>query len=686
MGSRFSIVAPAALLCLLSGIGARDAAAQDSLPCDADSSRYEGFAIRQARVGSPFSFPGGVLFQSGLVQPPGAEFRNAATGEIAKKLRDELTAAPLPEPPFSITAVVAFLENCDDTSRQVDVVYYLFATRLLLPQSWTWESSKARSEDPRTASGVVSSGPRLTLTPALRFDSTDRLVGGGRLVFGAPQGRIRLTADAAGSKTFTNAAAEVSGRHVPEKAGLWQLAYGAGYRFRRERADGQDLRQGFGYGWLSGATRPLPGLNGALRYGFQVESGIKKFAPDTPGLSTDARYTAVKLVGGLSGGKGTHDYAAQAGVQLGLAGDLTPAYRKWLLDAVYGWRISPRRPLFDHRALDLEWHLAAGLLTPDNGGAALQNDRFFGGTREKAFTEMADWHFPATPVVRSFPANRFAAPRSTSNGLGRGEKFVSMNFTAAMTTWRLPLLPKEVREAKDFNDQIEAGKGTAQAALESYHESKDPAFDAAIPVGTTVEATLEALNKKLGSLTAPATLQEALEACQENAERLADRMPSVMKGRVFAAVLNASVSGTLPSVAKTCGDELNAVLTGAPLTTELATLKAAQAQLDDIVRNRVNHALVEKRAKDDSALAVRALDAFSKEINLVSLDPVFIYDVGYVEGPAGHMTRHAVGAGVRLTLASHVSFTAGYAVNGNRVGGEPRGAVFVNIRFIDLIR
>jgi hypothetical protein len=146
------------------------------------------------------------------------------------------------------------------------------------------------------------------------------------------------------------------------------------------------------------------------------------------------------------------------------------------------------------------------------------------------------------------------------------------------------------------------------------------------------------------------------------------------------------VSGTLPTVAKACGDELNTRLAGRPLSAELEELDAARAKLDDIVRNKVNHAIVVKRAEEDSALAVRALDAFSKEINLVSLDPVFIYDIGYVDGPAGDLIRHGVGAGVRLTFASHVSFMAGYAVNANRARGEPGGAVFLNVKFIDLIR
>ena len=83
----------------------------------------------------------------------------------------------------------------------------------------------------------------------------------------------------------------------------------------------------------------------------------------------------------------------------------------------------------------------------------------------------------------------------------------------------------------------------------------------------------------------------------------------------------------------------------------------------------------------------RALTALVHEINLVSVDPVFIFDTAYIgPGPAPRLVRYGLGGGARLTLGSHVSFTAGYAVNANRGAGEPRGAVFLEMKFHDLIR
>jgi hypothetical protein len=140
-------------------------------------------------------------------------------------------------------------------------------------------------------------------------------------------------------------------------------------------------------------------------------------------------------------------------------------------------------------------------------------------------------------------------------------------------------------------------------------------------------------------------------------------------------------------VAVACEEELNARLAGTPLSAELGALDKARVMLDDIVRNKVNHQLVAKRAEQDSALGVRVLEAFTNEINLISLDPVFIYDVAALTNAATvDTTRHALGGGVRVTFASHVSFMGGYAVNLNRAPGEPSGAAFVSLKFIDLIR
>jgi len=65
-------------------------------------------------------------------------------------------------------------------------------------------------------------------------------------------------------------------------------------------------------------------------------------------------------------------------------------------------------------------------------------------------------------------------------------------------------------------------------------------------------------------------------------------------------------------------------------------------------------------------------------------DPVVVFDRA---GGSSSLVRYAAGGGLRVTLASTVSFQAGYAVNVNRGPGEPRGAFFIiGMRFHDVIR
>ena len=104
-------------------------------------------------------------------------------------------------------------------------------------------------------------------------------------------------------------------------------------------------------------------------------------------------------------------------------------------------------------------------------------------------------------------------------------------------------------------------------------------------------------------------------------------------------------------------------VSGSANAASAANASSASFVRPDAAYNRAAiHQQVAKRAQEDSALATQVLDTFSKELNLLSVDPVLVYDVASLRtGAADTITRHALGAGVRLTIASHALFTVGYA-------------------------
>jgi len=98
---------------------------------------------------------------------------------------------------------------------------------------------------------------------------------------------------------------------------------------------------------------------------------------------------------------------------------------------------------------------------------------------------------------------------------------------------------------------------------------------------------------------------------------------------------------------------------------------------------------VTERAKTEFKLPKRAIDAFTNEMNLMSISPLVIFDAARI-GPqlssAAGGLRYGIGGGVRFGLASHVNFDIGYAVNPNPKPWEGRGAFFFSMRFLELIR
>ena len=504
---------------------------------------------------------------------------------------------------------------------------------------------------------MLPAAPRLSLEPVASFDESDKFVVGARAAFVDPSSSFQFAAEGAASQRYTNLAASASGSHDFEQTALWRVSYGAGYRFQEQPIEKDDLSQGFAFGWVSALTRPFPALGAPIRYAVQLEEGFQDSELAGVGFISDTRYTALKLLTGASGGTGPHDYSLNLGVQLGSTHGVSPDWSKLLLDSAYAVRVRPKTAFFDHRSIDLETRLTAGWLWPIGRGRAPQDERFFGGVRPHPFTEISDWNVRNAPFIRGYANNQFFG---LLDGAPSGrEHFAALNLTVALTTWRLPLLPREVYTNEEFLTKINAQKNSAREVLATYHESRDPAIVEVEKAADDVEPVLTSLQMQIESLTVPDDLSEALELCKASVDQA---LTNVKKGRTSKSfgVLRRDVAGGLPRVIRDCEENLNARLDRIEIHAAARQIEQERARIEDILENRVDHQAVERKVDEDFAIVDRALTAFVHEINLVSVDPVVLFDTAYVGPTASSVfVRYSVGGGLRVTLGSTASFTLG---------------------------
>lgn len=682
LGLRIVVAALGSLA--LSIAGAIDARAEPG-PCAERASSYEGYRLRNVDLKA---FPPLWLLQTlslGDELPPAGSIFSIDAAARARDAIDSKTrgSSGIAEAPVSVTVVMFFISECDDTRRELDLSYSLFMTRLTPSMIYSLEFLQEQRNDPASASGVVPRGPQLSLEPSAYYDEADRFVPGARLALSDPD--LQGFVEGGSSEYYTNLAAGLFGESRLDMPNLWRGAYGAGYRYEVQPQDHEKLRQWNGFGWLSGATQPSTLLAGPLRYGAQLERGDATSQLESPGFERESDYTALKLVVGASGGRGIHDYALSIGGQVGAVEGLEPAWFKLLLDSSYGIRIVPDGEFFDHRSIDVDARLGAGWLEPIGQRRAPQNERFFGGARPHPFTEIPDWSFRSAPVNRGFSDNRLVASL-TGSPSGR-EYYASLNLTVGMIAWRVPLIPPDLYRSDEFAQLIEAEKGTARSGVESYHESHDPAIRDVERAAAAIEPDLASLQSLVSNLDVPDSLSDAHEECQEMVAQTIILLTEAKQSRVYS-FLRASVGAGLPTVIEACGENLNDQLPepSAEIHGAIERLARQLVVVDDVFSNRIDRATVDRRTNEDFALADRALTAFVKEINLYSIDPVVLFDVTYVGPSSDRFIRYAAGGGLRVTLASHASFTAAYAANLNRGHDEPAGAFVFELTIHDLIR
>jgi len=123
------------------------------------------------------------------------------------------------------------------------------------------------------------------------------------------------------------------------------------------------------------------------------------------------------------------------------------------------------------------------------------------------------------------------------------------------------------------------------------------------------------------------------------------------------------------------------------LEVEAGHLAGARADIKQQLQ-KVQVPEIEKKANRDVAFTGRTLDVIFRELNLVSVSPLVVFDVARI-GPAADpryaKPRYGLGGGVRFSLVT-LDLDIGYSSNPNPLPGERRGAWVFSLNMNDLFR
>ena len=679
-----TIVAGALLLGLLRA----DVTAAQTLSagrCDAGDLRE--FTIRNARLEDPFWMlrlrrPTAATLAA-IDRLRGQRYAFDTVNAVAKQIESDTFRPARAESLVRIDYADIGTVDCQD--RQLDVVFRTFSAEVSRNLSALFEWG-ANDKAPNETAGVAQPNAAWQFAPEARFD---RALGfaagarakatwsGGHLPFGS------LDVDAIGSNESHLVSASLVGGYDSATSWLRRASWRVAFLDSSAPAGGVHLEDRNGSAQFFVASRPLKGL--VARFGGALDGGRTHsgFAPDqlTPQIVANSDVTSAKLFGGVTARGGRQSFAASYALFLGsTAGGFHGDWRKQIGDATHELWL----PFRDHRLFEVEQRLTFGVLQTITALPAAE--RFFAGAGNDSFLIGDDWRLRTGPVIRSIPTNQFSL-----SGIG-GDRFAAYASTTAFTVWGKPVVPKELLDDQGFGRKLQGQLVSARNALDIVYRSEDPSFRSIKDRLPAVVATLQRIGdaKAVAQSTAPLP-PEAFEPCEDalHASRsaadhaLADK-PVQSYGWVKEMLPDGDFA--LDEVVSSCGVDLIAALNGvgasvsqlASASTDLTAQVSALREQFAAIDNRRSA----ERAGHDMAYAERALTIITRQMNITSISPVFIFDVAHI-GPAGDDPysgyRYAVGGGLRFTLASTVSFTATYAVNPRRRPGEGSGALVFSL-------
>ncbi|HLK64947.1 MAG TPA: hypothetical protein VKU19_16005 [Bryobacteraceae bacterium] len=590
---------------------------------------------------------------------------------------------------FRASVIFAAATNCHQNPNTLDLKYQIYSTVPPKILSATPESQVQARQSPQDTAGLTQGGSAFHFTPAGGYNAAERWYGGGNLQVTKRIAAFplfdTLSAEGRGSSTMREINLALAGSAEP-LGPIEHMDWRLNYLQADNPADTSELRRTLLSGQYSAATRPFAGGNLTARFGASIEGGNLHSNFPTAQLAVNtvpgAEYGALRFYGGLASRLSHNVFSASYGLELGSIGPAQQIdWRKHIVDVVDDFWI----PLRPHYQLDVDARFTAGKIQVP--GSIPATERFFGGNQETFFVPGDSWQIRASPYIRAIPANRF---QFTSQGAG-AQSFASANLTIAAPVKAWPLVPTVVeREAGPLLDgQITS----ATSVLQNHYAMSSPGFQQVLQLLEPLQNALTALRTALTSVQAdvPAptftNCNNKLLGANFNLTMARRKMAAPKRDDTLYGSALAPLSD-IPQVVTACVDQLIPQGATAPgfqqirdSVAQADRLRGQMKQLSDAIQPAAA-----ARAADETRFVRRTINTLLRDMNVLSIGPVAVFDVAHIgpTGPGIDGMRYGPGGGLRLSIASMVTFTSGYAWNINRQPGEGPGAVFFEIGIRDL--
>jgi len=637
---------------------------------------------------------------------------------------------------FASRAAYPDIENCNATTKHLDIVYRVYSLSFSNYLTRTFEFR--RKEEASRGVPETTATKRLSqfmVRPYAGYNRSRGVFGGTSFSAQVPTQFIKnVTLNSSGSSSSSEISFNASGSRERERGPVryteWDFEY-----FRTDVPSGAvDLKRATGRAQIIAATRSLGSKELIVRFGGSVEGGNRQTDLAAVELPSDAiassGHKAVKAFVGGSLNWGRHAFKTSYGAQFGNAGDdFKLDYVKQVLDAGADLRFLPWE---SHHPVTIQGRFAAG--TINTRGRLPVAERFIGGNTEQNFLSGSTWVIQENPLIRSFPQNRFA--RAQGEGVFGGERFFSANLTLTATVWGRPLVPKEVMDycakpnleteeavADDddicltLDEAVALGLSVAESGIKSAYVSDTPEFKAmSEQVKKLKDPLVELVNEltlvqKLTDPAVQAALQKLYQppptpdlqpsgtfaAVAKSVTKILSDMKEDKVNRADVRTLTVGLqskpnSSRIEKMAADLGSLaalLPSVQAGRIETlrqTFLTTGEMIKVEFNKLVNSDIDKE-AERKAKRDMVYPTRVINELTHEANLYSVSPVAFLDAARLWQSKNRpdSLRYGVGAGGRFTLVS-LDVTAGYAWNIHPRPGEGRGAFVFSMELSNLFR